>query len=127
MKTEQEIREKLLKGGSGLVVPPGWSHGTYATAFIDALKWVLGPMPPEPAVRFACPKCGACILKVEPCTGYYKYEVDKYTGEVIYNSDFESQNVADSWFECSSCRTIMNAEWRVQREKASGDEEDSDG
>lgn len=120
MKSEQQIRQELER------------INREADTAINSTKrallhWILNPMPPEHAVRFACPKCGAGIVKIEPASGYYKYQVDKYTGEIIYNGDFESQNIADSWFECSSCRTIMNAEWRIQREKANGDEEDSDG
>lgn len=121
MKTKQQIKNKMhfsaMQGTS-----------VYHQGFAAALRWVLGPMPPEKAVAFACPKCGACVLKIEPTSGYYKHEVDKYTGEIIFNDDFESQNISDSWYECSSCRTIMNAEWRVKREQAAErDEEDSDG
>ena len=131
MKTEQEIRQELERRKFELnqtMAQLDSDPDPYLWGQIDALKFMLGPMPPEKAVAFACPKCGGGLLAVEPCSGFYKYEVDKYTGELIYDNDFEVEESNDKWFECSKCRTIMDGRWRDWYEKERPrDEEDSDG
>lgn len=124
MKSEQEIRHKI-----DITCGMGVPANRYHEGFVQALEWVLGPMPPEKAVAFACPECGSSIVKIEPCSGYYRYFIDSSTGEVIYdNDDFNSQYTDDPLYKCGRCRWRADGRWIDFYEKERlRDEEDSDG
>ena len=125
MKTEVEIRAKVVSIEHSHEFK---NHAEYL-GYMAALKWVLGPMPPEKAVAFACPKCSSAILKIEPCSGYYSYTIHKYTGEVLYGTnDFNSESTDDPWYECERCQWKADGKWTDWYEKERPrDEEDSDG
>lgn len=124
MRTEQEIRQELERS---------LKHGDSAinSSKIAILRWILGPMPPEKAVAFACPKCGSGLLKIEPCSGYYSYSISKYTGEVLYgDNDFNSESTDDPWYECERCKWVADGkwvDWYVKETTTERDAEDSDG
>lgn len=126
MKTEHEVQHKL-----DITCGMGKPTATYYEGFVAALRWVLGPMSPEKAAAFACPKCGGGILKIEPCSGYFSYSLDRFTGEVIYhNNDFNSETTDDPWYECERCDWKADGKWETWYAKerpTDGDEEDSDG
>lgn len=135
MKTEVEIRRELERTKFELAQRFGQLDSdpdvVRLKGRIEGLSFTLGPMPPEKAVAFACPKCGSGLLKIEPCSGYYSYCIDKYTGEVVYhNNDFNSESTDDPWYECERCQWKADGKWEdwyAKERPTEGDEEDSDG
>lgn len=123
MKTEQEIHQELERISKD-------DCTAINSAKKALLRWILGPTPPEKAVAFACPKCGSSILKIEPCSGYFSYTIDKYTGEVTYhNNDFNSESTDDPWYECERCHWKADGKWTdwyAKERPTEGDEEDPD-